>query len=60
MKVDYEEMKQIENKLKENKAYVISSIDEKGHHVGRFKGFSLDANGDLIIEIDIDAISSTK
>jgi hypothetical protein len=35
-------------------------IEGKGHHIGRFKGFALDANDSLIIETDIDSLSCTK
>lgn len=52
------ELKVIEEALKEKNAYIISSIDGKGAHIGRFKGVSVDAEGDLIIESDIDSISS--
>ena len=44
---------------KEHNVYIISSVEGKGNHVGRFKGFSVDADGDLIIEADIDGLSCT-
>ena len=50
-------MKELESKLKELNVYVISSVEGKGSHIGRFKGFSEDANGDLVIETDIDKLS---
>lgn len=53
------EMKELESKLKELNVYVISSVEGKGSHIGRFKGFSEDANGDLVIETDIDKLSCT-
>lgn len=53
------EMNEIEAKLKEHNVYIISSVEGKGNHVGRFKGFSVDADGDLIIEADIDGLSCT-
>lgn len=53
------EMKEIESKLKELNVYVISSVEGKGSHIGRFKGFSEDANGNLVIEVDIDMLSCT-
>lgn len=54
------ELKQIEDYLTKNNVYIISSIDGVGVHVGRFKGFSLDANDDLVIDADIDSISCTS
>ena len=48
-----------EKMLKADNIYIISSIDDKGTHVGRFKRCSLDADGNLIIETDIDSVSCT-
>lgn len=45
--------------LKENNAYIIASIEEKGAHIGRIKGLSFDADNNLIIEADIDSQSCT-
>ena len=39
--------------------YVLSSIDGEGNHVGRFKGVSVDANGSLVINADIDKVFCT-
>lgn len=55
----FEEMKKVEEWLKTNDAYVMSSIEGKGHHIGRFKRFGLDADDNLIIEVDIDSLSCT-
>ena len=52
--------KEIEKELKEHDVYIISSVGGKGHHIGRFKTISVDANGDLIIESDIDEVSITR
>ena len=52
-------MKKIEEWLNKNNVYVAASIDNKGVHIGRFKGLSLDADDDLIIEVDIDSLSCT-
>ena len=57
--MNIEEMKKIEEWLNKNNVYIISSIDDKGVHVGRFKGLSLDANDDLVIDTDIDSLSCT-
>ena len=54
-----EELNKIENKLREQNVYIISSVDGRGVHIGRFKGFSRDANDDLVIEADIDGVSCT-
>ena len=53
------ELNKIKEKLEEQNVYVIASIEGKGCHIGRFKGFSLDANKQLIIEVDIDEKSCT-
>ena len=58
--VDIKELKRIEKLLRENDVYVESSIEGKGCHLGKFKGFSLDADDSVIIETDIDALSCTK
>ena len=57
--MEYEEIKRLEKLLKENDVYIIASIEGKGHHIGRFKGFSLDADDGLIIDVDIDKESFT-
>ena len=48
-----------EKMLGADNIYIVSSIDNKGAHVGRFKKCSLDADGNLIIETDIDSVSCT-
>ena len=60
MIIPEEVAKELEQKLKEHDVYIISSVGGKGHHVGRFKGISVDANGDLIIDADIDEHSITE
>lgn len=60
MKYPEKVAKELEQKLKEYDVYILSSVGGKGHHVGRFKGISVDANGDLIIDADIDEYSITK
>lgn len=57
--IDMKELERIEKLLRENDVYIMSSIEGKGHHIGRFKGFALDANDSLIIETDIDSLSCT-
>ena len=54
-----QEFRNIEDKLRKQNVYIIASVDGKGVHIGRFKGFSRDANDDLIIEADIDSVSCT-
>lgn len=53
------DIKKVEEILKRNGAYILSSVDGEGYHVGRFKGIGLDTEGNFIIEADIDNISST-
>lgn len=59
-KMSIAEMNEIETKLREHNVYIISSVEGKGNHIGRFKGFAVDADGDLIIETDIDELSCTS
>lgn len=44
---------------REQEVYVVSSIENKGNHIGRIKDISLDANCDVVIEVDIDKESIT-
>lgn len=44
---------------REQEVYVIASIDNKGNHIGRIKNISLDADCDVVIEVDIDRKSVT-
>ena len=54
------ELRKFEEELKKYNTYIASSIEGKGTHIGRFRGLSLDANGDIIILCDIDKDSVTK
>lgn len=55
----YNNLSKIEQYLKQHGCYVLSSIEGEGTHVGRFKRISLDADDDVVINIDIDAVSVT-
>lgn len=57
--IKIEEIKELEESLKKNNVFVAASIEGKGCHIGKFKGFGLDANDELIIEVDINSKSST-
>lgn len=50
----------IKDVLDKQNAYVVATVEGDGCHIGRLKGISLDANGDLVIEVDISSISCTK
>lgn len=54
-----ETLHKIEDALCKHDVYVMSSVDGAGAHVGRFKEFSYDANGALVIMTDIDSVSCT-
>lgn len=54
------DLQMIEAILRKYNVYIISSVDGKGNHVGRLKGFSVDADGDLVIDADIDELSCTE
>lgn len=56
---DFRKLREIEEFLKEHSVSILSSIESKGAHVGRFKGIALDADGFPIIECDIDELSCT-
>lgn len=59
------EYQELLNKLNKNKedgqgdVYIISSVGGKGVHIGRIKEISQDAEGDIVIEADIDLQSIT-
>lgn len=53
-------LKEFFKKLQEANAYINASIEGKGVHIGRIKGLSFDADGNPIIDIDIDALSCTS
>lgn len=44
---------------REQEVYVIASINNKGNHIGRIKNVSLDADCDVVIEVDVDRESVT-
>lgn len=44
---------------KNQEVYIIASIEGKGNHIGRIKNISLDADDDVVIEVDIDEKSVT-
>lgn len=50
-------LKKIEEELRKHDAYIISTIDGIGAHVGKFKGFNYDSDGNLVIEADINGRS---
>lgn len=48
------------NTYNENQdVYIIASIEGKGNHIGKIKRILLDADNDIVIEIDIDNKSVT-
>lgn len=44
---------------KEQDVYIIASIGGEGNHIGRIKNISLDADYDVVIEVDVDEKSVT-
>lgn len=46
--------------LYSNNTFIISSIENKGCYIGRFKGLGTDADGNWIICADIDKESITE
>lgn len=54
------DLTELKSKLEGTGAYILASVDGEGVHVGRFKGLSVDADGDLVIEADIDSASCTS
>ena len=57
---EYKKLRELELFLLEHNVYILSSIEGKGVHVGRFKQISLDADGNPVIECDIDKESSVR
>lgn len=53
---DTKEMELVESILKANKGYIVASLDGKGHFLGEFKGLSQDADGNLIIDTNLESI----
>lgn len=49
----------VESLLKQHAAYLLATIDNKGTHIGKFNGIALDADGDWIIEADVESLSAT-
>lgn len=56
----YKNLSEIEQYLKQHGCYVLSSVEGKGTHVGRLNKISLDANDDIVLDIDIDDIPTAK
>ena len=55
-----EQLRTLINEISEDGTLsVMASIDGKGAHVGKVKGISQDTNDDVIIEVDIEHVSST-
>lgn len=53
-------MTSIEKLLNKNHAYIVSSIEDEGCHIGRFKSLEADVDGDWVICADIDKVSITE
>lgn len=52
-------LKKITTFNENQEVYIIASIDNNGNHIGRIKNISLDADCDVVIEVDIDKESVT-
>lgn len=50
----------IKSLLTDSGAYIMSSIEGKGCHIGRIKDVGLDSDGNMVIDIDIDRVSCTS
>ena len=46
--------------LKKHRAFVMATIDGHGCHIGTYKEISLEADGDLIINVDVESLSVTE
>lgn len=56
----YNDVNRLESMLKNYDTYIISSIEGKGGYMGRFKGLSVDVDGNLFIEADLDSENCVK
>ncbi len=45
---------------REQEVYVMASIENNSNYIGRIKNISLDADCDVVIEVDIDKEGVTK
>ena len=45
---------------REHEVYVMASIENNSNYIGRIKNISLDADCDVVIEVDIDKEGVTK
>lgn len=54
------ERERIEAILKKHGTYILSTIDGQGCHVGCYKGISLDADANWIIEAEVESMSETN
>ena len=53
------EREYVESLLKLHAAYLLAKIDNTGTHVGKFEDITLDADGNWIIEADVESLSVT-
>ena len=56
----YEVLAKLRSIIDNRNVYVMSTIDGCGCHIGKITGFSLDANDGIVIETDIDGVSTTR
>lgn len=54
-----EEAEEHDEILKKHRAFVMARIDGHGCHIGTYKGLSLEADGDWIINVDVEGVSVT-
>lgn len=58
-KFDDLEFDGVDEILKKHRAFVMARIDDHGCHIGTYKGLSLEADGDWIINVDVEGVSVT-
>lgn len=58
-KFDDLEFDGVDEILKKHRAFVMARIDGHGCHIGTYKGISLEADGDWIINVDVEGVSVT-
>lgn len=52
-------LKALEGVSENQNIYIISTLDGKGTHIGSINNVSLDANGEVVMEANIESVSET-
>lgn len=53
-------LKALEGVSENQNIYIISTLDGKGTHIGRINKVSFDADGDVVLEANVESVSETN